>query len=390
MRLRELRAGLYWVAVIALTLLSCSSAPETKEPTSSLKSRIDAPVSQPDCETLQKLVATLVEEEAAKENTTTLAMAARVGTCDHLLAVAGPATFDQQTPLEGEHRFLTLSITKTFTAALVLLLVDEGKLELEDTVSKWHPDVVNAQSATIEHMLRHRSGIPDYGDLPAFQQAAIAGDPTRRWTLADRLAFIQGMPAQFPAGEGFAYSNTGYALLGDIVEKVSGEPLGKQMRTRLFETTGLGRTIYAAEGEHEPLVAMPLAMPGVPSLDVATKHTSWAGPVGAVASTCPDLALWGSALLREKSLLSEKTRKRMLTFTETTSDKARWGLGPVQKKLGPFVAIGHDGDVPGTTTEMWYVEEKDAVISVFATSPVPNRAQEVVIRLLEHLPAPGT
>ena len=157
----------------------------------------------------------------------------------------GTTQLGATTPPRADTHFRIASNTKTMTAAVILQLAQEGKLSLDDPVSKYVPGVPNGDNITIAELLKMRSGLYNYDDDPEFW-AILDRDPTKVWTPAEVLAIAFKHPPNFPPGTGFEYTNTNYALLGLIAEKVDGKPLASCLQDRLFGPLGLKDTLLPA------------------------------------------------------------------------------------------------------------------------------------------------
>ena len=147
----------------------------------------------------------------------------------------GAASVELGVPLRPEHVFRLGSITKQFTAVALLMLVDEGKVALDDEITRFFPDYpTHGHRITVEHLLTHTSGIQSYTGMPAY----VAG--MRRDLTTDQLIeMFRDQPMEFAPGERWNYNNSGYALLGAIIEKASGMPYADFLRTRIFEPLGM-------------------------------------------------------------------------------------------------------------------------------------------------------
>ena len=165
----------------------------------------------------------------------------------------GTTLLGATTPPSADTHFRIASNTKTMTAAVIMQLAQEGKLSLDDPVSKYVPGVPNGDKITIAELLEMRSGLYNYTDAPEFS-ASLDRDPTKVWTPAELLAIAFAHPPNFPPGTAFDYSNTNYALLGLIAEKVDGKPLAKSLQDRLFGPLGLKHT---AAPRQRPLTRIP-------------------------------------------------------------------------------------------------------------------------------------
>jgi D-alanyl-D-alanine carboxypeptidase len=148
-------------------------------------------------------------------------------------------------PPRANTHFRIASNTKTMTAAVIVLLTQEGKLSLDDPVSKYVPGVPNGDKITIAELLKMRSGLYSYDDDPEFW-AILDRDPTKVWSPAELLAIAFKHPPYFPPGTGFHYSNANYALLGLIAEKLDQKPLASCFQDRLFGPLGLKDTLLPA------------------------------------------------------------------------------------------------------------------------------------------------
>src|SRR3989475_1144826 len=148
-------------------------------------------------------------------------------------------------PPRADTHFRIASNTKTMTAAVIVLLAQEGKLSLDDPVSKYVSGVPDGDKITIAELLNMRSGLYTYDDDPEFW-SVLERDPTKIWTPAEVLAIAFKHPPYFPPGTDFHYSNTNYALLGLIAEKIDGKPLAQIMHDRLFAPLGLKNTLLPA------------------------------------------------------------------------------------------------------------------------------------------------
>src|SRR5438132_13466261 len=157
----------------------------------------------------------------------------------------GTTLLGATSPPGADTHFRIASNTKTMTAAVIVLLAQEGKLSLDDPVSKYVPGVPDGDKITITELLKMRSGLYSYDDDPEFW-AILDRDPTKVWSPAEVLAIAFKHPPYFPPGADFHYSNANYALLGLIAEKIDGKPLAQIMHDRLFGPLGLKNTMLPA------------------------------------------------------------------------------------------------------------------------------------------------
>jgi D-alanyl-D-alanine carboxypeptidase len=235
-------------------------------------------------------------------------------------AATGLADVEGGRAMTPETRMLAASIGKTFVAATVLWLENEGRLAQKDLLADhlgdrpWFPELPNAHAITLSHLLRHRAGLPDHPHLPEFQAAAgariAAGEPA--FAPEELLRSVTGRAALFEAGTAWAYSDTGYILLGLVIEDVTGRPYHDVLRETFLDPLGLSDTI-ASDRPDIPGLAVGYTVPGNPfGLPERTADADgsllwdpgveWTG--GGLASTSRDLARWGHLLYAGEAMPS--------------------------------------------------------------------------------------
>lgn len=233
----------------------------------------------------------------------------------------------------AETRYQLASLSKTYTAQAVLLLVATGKLSLDDTVSRWFPDLTEASHITVRQLLNHTSGYPDH-----YPQSYPAG-PRRAAASPDRIIVDWGHhPLLFPPGTQFRYSNLEYEIAGRIVEKVSGKPLFQFMQERIFQPIGMTSTI---DLDTIPADSTALATGYVRNALAPLQPASYEGPgwsfgSGQVVTTAEDVAHWDLAFL-EHRVLPEREAVEEVTPARLA------GGGTYPAALGLFVS--HDDGV---------------------------------------------
>lgn len=264
------------------------------------------------------------------------------------------------------------SITKTFTATVILQLAQEGRLGLDDPLAPHFPGV-DTNGATIRQALQLTSGIPDYTSVPFLN--ALADDPQRVWSPEQLLASVAGEPAMFPAGQGWYYSNTNYVLLGMLAEQLTGQPIGEVFEQRIFQPLnmtgcsmpdGADATIpeprsrgymFGADWGREP--SPPAALP--PLRDVTDANPSWGFSAGAAICTLADMAIWGGALATGALLVPEMQAQR-LAYVPAGDPRVRYGLGVVDING----LVGHNGEITGYMSQTARRESDGTVIVVLA------------------------
>jgi D-alanyl-D-alanine carboxypeptidase len=267
------------------------------------------------------------------------------------------------------------SITKTMTSASVLLLSQEGKLRLTDPVSMYVPGVPNGGNISVAQLLTMRSGLYGYTNDPGFA-ATLDADPAKVWTPQEVLAIAFRHPPLFPPGAGYDYSNTNYALLGLIAEKVDGKPLSQTFQERLFGPQGLTQTSlpaptdtsipapssrgYMYGGSAFALVDTPYppdlqaaARAGtLPPVDYTNQNPSYASAAGGAISTADDLGTWLQALVGGRVFGADLQRQWLDSPRPAEPASApsatQYGLGIERQILAPGVPLYfHFGEMPG-------------------------------------------
>jgi D-alanyl-D-alanine carboxypeptidase len=350
---------------------------------------------------LRRALQRIVERTVRRSRLPALSIAVRLPGGETWTAVDGFAQYSPERRATEDTVFAIASVTKTFVAALILQLVDEGRLDLDDRLSGYLPDIPWAGQVTIRQLLSHRSGIYNYFESPRYNRQVFA-DPDRLWTYEDILGLVKE-PYCRP-GRCYHYSNTNYVLLGRVAEVITGTPLHALLRARFFDPLGLDHTFYQPD---EPTPADAAhghwAFSGgftdhtgdqtvIPTLAAA----SVAGPAGAIASTAADLARWAAALYGGE-VLSPDSRREMLRVLPPDG----YGLGVRREVVLGHVAYGHRGGIRGFVSSMFYFPKEDVAIAVLSnrglsrTDPPFKLAVRAVLgrdrqRRAPRLPAPVT
>src|SRR5688572_3193029 len=302
----------------------------------------------------------------------------------------GVTTYRGSVPTSFEQHVRVGSNTKTWTGTVILQLVQEGRLRLDDPVSKYRPDVPNGARITIEQLLAMRSGLFNYTTTRELNQTLDA-QPTKAWTQAELLSLAYKHPPTFtPPGSEFNYSNTNTVLLGLIAQQLEGgKPLAAIMRDRLFAPLGMKNTLFpeiASNAIPAPLsrgymygnnvltMGTPPALPDnmqsaaragtfAPG-DQTDANPSWGWAAGAGISTANDLATWVEALVAGKLLNASLQARRLASVVPIDpSDSNSASYGWAIAKFGPF--YGHTGELPGYNSFMGHDPENRVTLVVW-------------------------
>ena len=266
----------------------------------------------------------------------------------------GYANLEWQIPNSPDTEFRLGSITKQFTAACILLLEERGKLKTDDLVKKYLPDApATWDHVTIYNLLTHTSGIPSFTDFPDYQ--ASEAKPT---TPEQLVARFRDKPLQFQPGEDWSYSNSGYALLGYLIEKISGQRYQDFVAENIFQPLGMQNSGYDSNTAIIPHRAAGYA-PG-PNGPVNAGYIDMSIPfaAGALYSTTHDLLRWEQALFAGK-LLSAESLKKM-----TTPFQKDYACGLIVPTVNGRRLIAHAGGIEGFGTMLAYYPDDQLTIAV--------------------------
>lgn len=299
---------------------------------------------------------------------------------------AGDADEATHEKMTTAHTFRIASATKMFVATIIMQLVDEGKLSLDDPLSRFRPDIAHADTITITHLLGHQSGFCDYQESAAYQQRAEQA-PHTAMTPNEVIAFALALPLKFDPGTGWAYANTNYFLLGQVIEQLTGAPFTAALSARILTPLGLKDTLLA--GESPVTLAHGYDGAGADVTELYDPSFFWTA--GAMISTAHDLAIFLEALNTEQ-LTSSASLKTMTTpRTDLKTIKDALGVFVEETKLGP--GIGHGGNYFGYLTTDYYFADGTVITALFNTdSVVDGKALErdVVRSLIQVVAAEQT
>ena len=275
----------------------------------------------------------------------------------------GMADLELGVPLEPDMVFRLGSITKQFTCAAILLLEEQGKLSVADPITEHLPGYpVHGHTITVEHLMTHTSGIFSYTSIPGYMDQEIRKD----LTTAQLVDAFKSQEMDFAPGERWSYSNSGYVLLGAIIEKVSGVSYAEFLRVNVFEPLGMKSTHYGGPQ------LIPRRAAGYGRNDDGTyvnaRYLSMTQPhaAGSLLSTVDDLARWDAALYGDE-LLSEASRRRMFTAAKLNSGEATtYGYGFAVGDLRGVPAVFHGGGIFGFTTYGIRVPDERVYVAVLS------------------------
>lgn len=271
----------------------------------------------------------------------------------------GAARLEPRTAATPESRYKIASNSKQIAAAAVLLLVEEGKLSLDDPVSRFFPELKRAADISVRQLLNHTSGYQDYYAVDYLSLIMQSDIPPDRI-----LAMYAQKPLDFEPGTRYQYSNTNYVLLGRIIEQVSGEPLAQFLRTRIFDKLGMDSAIdvnVLPLGPADPAGYTRYALG--PVREVGAEGKGWMWATAELAMTASDLAKWDISLM-EGSLLTPASLAALSTATllkDGTPTNYALGLGVSQMANG-HRRWGHTGGASGfLSSNATYPDDRMAI-----------------------------
>jgi D-alanyl-D-alanine carboxypeptidase len=282
----------------------------------------------------------------------------------------GEADVAGDVPLRPGDRFRIGSVTKQIAAAGLLTLVEAGKVALDDPLSKYVPDYPGGDDITIEQLLNHTSGIRSYTDIPGTMDGPIQRD----LTTAQLVDYFKDEPPAFAPGEAWAYNNSGYVLVGAVIEAASGMPWHQYLAQVLFEPLGMKETGYGADPAVIALQVNGYTREGDTIAPARPLSMTQPHAAGGLVSTVDDLARWSRAL-HEGRVLKSETYARMITPVGKAVD-FRYGYGIWATAVRGVPALQHGGGIPGFSSQLTYVQGPDVTVVVLHNSDAPPPAQE--------------
>jgi D-alanyl-D-alanine carboxypeptidase len=348
--------GLIPASVLALLLFSCNGNKQVKTNSKAEMNRL-----------LQARLDSLTNNQIVPGAT----LSVRFGDGTNISLASGLADVEEKIPMKPDDIMLSGSVGKTYVAAVILKLSEQGLIDLKAKAvsylkdTDWFQKVQNAPDITVEMLLNHTAGIPEYVYQKELWEA-IKENPDKEWSVEERLAFISDEPPVNPPGEGWAYADSHYLILGLIIETVTGRTYYEVLDEAILGPCKLEHTF------HSDRRSIPGLIPGYTNLTgefqlphkvlndnkyAFNPQTEWTG--GGLASTVSDLTLWASQLYGG-SVLKPETLKLMLTpapYETTLFEGAMYGLGSFIAETDGVTWYGHTGFSPGYITYVQYLPE---------------------------------
>ena len=396
------------MACAAFVVAGCSSTSTSESPTTTMTTTRSAPIS-PALNPIDEAALQTVVENATKRLGVPGAVVAIRTPQGSYTAAVGTTELGRQTPPDVNTHFRIASNTKTMTAALVVLLAQDGKLKFSDPVSDFVPDVPNGSNITVADLLKMRSGLYNYTSAPELS-ATLDADPTKAWTPQEGLAIVFARPPNAPPNTTYEYDNTNYLLLGLVVEKAGGRPLGDQMRDRLFTPLGLGQTslpaiddtsmptpysrgymyggsAFAMVDDLYPADMKAAGQAGtLEPTDYTNQNPSYAHAAGGAISTANNLETWIRALVSGKVFNADFHRQWLDSLQAEDPENPggqSYGYGITYQRFSPTAAMHyHGGEMPGFNSFMGYDTENDVSLVIWTNLTISLDDQTTAQALL--------
>jgi len=284
----------------------------------------------------------------------------------------GMADMELGVKVEPDMVFRLGSITKQFTAAAVLLLAEQGKLSLSDDITKHLPDFpVGGRQITIEHLLTHTSGIKSYTSIPAW-----LGMWRKDMSVAELIDLFKNEPADFAPGEQWRYNNSGYVLLGAVIEKLSGQSYEEFLRRNFFEPLGMRHTFYGSASR-----VIPRRVPGYTRVRGGFENAAYLSmtqpyAAGSLLSNVDDLALWDAALYTERPLRQASLQKAFTPYKLKDGTPTGYGYGWSRSVYEGHAVVEHGGGINGFLTSAVRLPDDRVFVAILQNRDTPPPVPE--------------
>lgn len=269
----------------------------------------------------------------------------------------GKANIELNIDMNTANVFQLGSITKQFTAAAILILEENGKLSTEDAISKYIPDYPNGNKITIHHLLNHTSGIKDFTKMKSLSQIA-----QQNLFPKELIDFFKNEPADFQPGEKFEYNNSGYAILGYIIELVAKETYENFIQKNIFEKAGMKHSRYANDIAVIPNRAYGYQKKSNQYVNKTKISFSIPYASGSLMSTLDDMLRWQNALNQNLLLKASSVKKAFEKSNLKNGDVVNYGYGWHLLNINGIPTREHGGSIFGFKTMAVYIPIEDIYV----------------------------
>lgn len=274
----------------------------------------------------------------------------------------GLANLELNVPMKPENVFQLASITKQFTSVAILILMEQGKLSIQDPLSKYIADYPRGTEITLHHLLNHTSGIKDYTRIPELRNRTRLD-----MTPEELINTFKNLPLEFEPNEKYDYSNSGYVLLGYIIEQLSGMSYGEFIKANIFDKLGMNNSYYADNYRVVANKAYGYQLYGGRYENAEYMSPTFPYAAGSLMSTVDDMFLWNKAI-HNNTLISEESKRRAFkNYTLANGKPDNYGYGWFINEIAGITTLEHQGGINGFTTSGIYLPGEN-IFSIVLTN----------------------
>ncbi|MBC8064249.1 MAG: beta-lactamase family protein [Chlorobia bacterium] len=301
----------------------------------------------------------------------------------------GFADLENLVPVTSASVFQIGSMGKQFTATAIMMLVEERRIALDEPISKYVTNLPEGwRQIKIRHLLNHTSGLPEYNSMPGFGTLATTKATHDKW-----LAFVREAPLQFKPGDDMQYTNTGYYLLGILIETITKEPLRVTLNRLIFDPLEMRSTDLYSHNEIVPKRVRGYIFASDRQQNIGQFDLDWAFAAGAILSTMDDLVRWVNAQGSTKLLKAESWKAIWAPAVLNNGDLSGYGFGWRLATNNGNSVIHHGGKIAGFSAQIARYPDKDLAIIVLTNSFTAD-AKGIAVKIARHfdpsLEPPGT
>ena len=284
----------------------------------------------------------------------------------------GIANIEHNISINPDMVFRLGSLTKQFTTASIMMLKEAGELQIDDPITRFFPDYPTlGYTITLRHLMTHTSGIIDFLAIPGFSEIA-----KRDLTALDIIDFFKNQPMSFAPGEAFSYSNSGYVMLGAIIEQISGQSYEDFIQERIFTPLSMDNSYH---GDFKTIIPNRVTgyergADGLENSDYLSMTIP--GAAGAIISNVDDLLTWNTALFGGEIVSLESLEEMTTSFVLNNGESAVYGFGFDVQSLRGQPMISHTGGINGFITYAAYLPESDMYVTVIGNTGFQSRVYE--------------
>jgi len=273
-----------------------------------------------------------------------------------------------KTPLNVNSVFKIGSITKQFTAVSILMLEEKGKLNLRDDIKKYIPDYpTNGKNITIHNLLNHTSGIKDYSSMDNFNEFS-----KKELTPKELIDIFKNEPSDFEPGTQFKYNNSGYILLGYIIEKITKASYADFIDKNIFKPLNMTLSYYKNRNEIIAEEVNGYSIENKKIIDAEYLSPDFIYAAGALMSTTEDLLKWQNALTTDKLIKKTTFEKAVNGSTLSDGTKINYGYGLISGDIKGSKTVEHSGQIFGFNSTAIYLPKEDTYVVVLGNSDNPD------------------